>query len=61
MMSVMDNDVITPQDLALEAFARAREPKRLEILKGGHFDPYAGEPFEKIITGQIEFLKTHFL
>jgi uncharacterized protein len=29
-----------PTDLALEAYQRAREPKRLVLLPGGHFDAY---------------------
>ena len=34
------NDVLTPTDLAIAAYERAREPKRLRILPGGHFDAY---------------------
>lgn len=34
------NDNLTPTDLAIAAYERAREPKRLEILPGGHFDIY---------------------
>lgn len=34
------NDVLTPTDLAIGAFERARAPKRIEILPGGHFDIY---------------------
>ena len=34
------NDVLTPTDLALAAYERAREPKKLQILPGGHFDAY---------------------
>jgi fermentation-respiration switch protein FrsA (DUF1100 family) len=34
------NDVLTPTHLAIGAYERAREPKRLEILPGGHFDAY---------------------
>jgi hypothetical protein len=29
-----------PTDLALEAYQRAREPKKLVLLPGGHFDAY---------------------
>ena len=42
LMVVADNDVITPTDLALAAYERAVEPKRLKIVKGGHFDAYMG-------------------
>jgi uncharacterized protein len=34
------NDVLTPTDLAVAAFELAREPKRLRLLPGGHFDAY---------------------
>jgi fermentation-respiration switch protein FrsA (DUF1100 family) len=34
------NDVLTPTDLAIAAYAKAREPKRIEIVPGGHFDIY---------------------
>lgn len=40
LMVVAANDVLTPTDLALEAYNRALEPKRLVILPGGHFDAY---------------------
>ena len=35
-----NNDVLTPTDVAINAFESAREPKRLVILPGGHFDAY---------------------
>jgi fermentation-respiration switch protein FrsA (DUF1100 family) len=34
------NDVLTPTAFAIGAYEKAREPKRLEILPGGHFDAY---------------------
>jgi fermentation-respiration switch protein FrsA (DUF1100 family) len=34
------NDVLTPTDLAVAAYEKAREPKRLQFLPGGHFDAY---------------------
>jgi fermentation-respiration switch protein FrsA (DUF1100 family) len=40
LMVVAALDHLTPADLALEAFQRAREPKRLVLLPGGHFDAY---------------------
>ena len=33
-------DHLTVSDLAIEAYEQAREPKRLVILPGGHFDAY---------------------
>src|SRR4029453_13210611 len=40
LMVVAAGDHLTPVDLALEAYQRAREPKRLVLLPGGHFDAY---------------------
>ena len=40
LMVVAAGDHLTPTDLALEAFQRAREPKKLVLLPGGHFDAY---------------------
>lgn len=36
----MSNDTITPTDQILDAYQRAREPKQLELLSGGHGDIY---------------------
>jgi dienelactone hydrolase len=40
LMVVALNDAITVTALALAAYERALEPKRLELVPGGHFDPY---------------------
>lgn len=40
LMLVAKDDVLTPTELALEAFENAREPKKLVVLPGGHFDAY---------------------
>jgi fermentation-respiration switch protein FrsA (DUF1100 family) len=40
LMVVAERDHLTPTDLALGAYQLAREPKRLVILDGGHFDAY---------------------
>ncbi|HYZ28019.1 MAG TPA: alpha/beta fold hydrolase [Thermoleophilaceae bacterium] len=45
LLVVALNDTITVTALALAAYERALEPKRLELVPGGHFDPYlAGFP-----------------
>jgi uncharacterized protein len=46
LMVVAAGDHLTVSDLAIGAFERAREPKRLEILPGGHFDAYIAD-FER--------------
>jgi len=33
-------DHLTPSEIAIAAFDLAHEPKKLQILPGGHFDAY---------------------
>ncbi len=40
MMIIAEDDIITPADLALNAFTQAGEPKQVVILPDGHFEPY---------------------
>ncbi len=40
LLVVADHDTITVTDLALAAYERALEPKKLALLPGGHFDLY---------------------
>jgi uncharacterized protein len=58
LMLVADHDHIAVTDLALKAYERALEPKRLVMLKGGHFGPYLGE-FEKASRAAIDWFKEH--
>jgi uncharacterized protein len=43
LMVIASNDKVTVADLALAAYERALEPKRLALIPGGHFDPYLDE------------------
>lgn len=58
MMIVGDNDRVTPTDLALDAYERAREPKRLEIFDGGHFDAYVSR-FSETSGAAVEWIAEH--
>jgi hypothetical protein len=60
-MVVMNSDLVTPTDLALGAFARAKEPKQLHMIPGGHFEPYDGPLFHENVPVQVKFLKDHLL
>ncbi|HEY2223267.1 hypothetical protein [Actinomycetospora sp.] len=40
LLLVAENDVLTPTELALATYQKAREPKKLVMLPGGHFDAY---------------------
>ncbi|TKA82504.1 hypothetical protein B0A55_01228 [Friedmanniomyces simplex] len=57
LMTVADNDVLTPTDLALAAYGQALQPKQLHIMPGGHFDVYNGPNFEKNAWCQADVLK----
>ena len=60
LMIVAKDDKVTPTDLALGAFARAREPKRLALLEGGHFDPYL-ERFDEASGAARHWFAAHLL
>jgi hypothetical protein len=45
--------------LALKAYERALEPKRLVMIKGGHFDPYLGQ-FEAASRAATDWFKAPF-
>ena len=59
LMIVAAGDHLTVADLALEAYGRAREPKRLELLPGGHFDAYTGSGFDQASTAARDWFRTH--
>jgi fermentation-respiration switch protein FrsA (DUF1100 family) len=40
MMVVAARDTMAPVDVALAAYERAYEPKRLQLVPGDHFEPY---------------------
>jgi len=58
LMVVGDSDVVCPTDLALEAFNRAREPKRLRLYPGGHFSAYTDQ-FEVAAHAATEWFGEH--
>lgn len=56
LMLVATRDTRTPLDLQLEAFEKAREPKELVWLEGGHYDPYEVN-HAKASEAAIDFLR----
>ncbi|HYH49752.1 MAG TPA: alpha/beta hydrolase [Acidimicrobiia bacterium] len=61
LLVVAAGDVLTPADLALEAYERALEPKKLVILPGGHFDAYTGSDFDVSSSAARDWLVQHLL
>lgn len=55
LMIVTEQDTTTPTDLALEAFALAREPKRLVVIPGHHYRVYV-DAFEQSSAAALAFL-----
>jgi fermentation-respiration switch protein FrsA (DUF1100 family) len=52
------NDVLTPSRFAIAAYEKALEPKKLEILPGGHFDAYV-KGFEASSNPALHWFLTH--
>jgi len=51
-------DTMTVTDLALAAYERALQPKKLVTIPGGHFDPYLSQ-FETSSTAAVDWFRTH--
>ena len=60
LMVVALGDVLTVADLALAAYERALEPKRLVTLQGGHFDAYIKD-FEASSKPTVEWFTRHLV
>jgi pimeloyl-ACP methyl ester carboxylesterase len=60
LFCVGDDDLVARPKISVEAAKRAPrgELRRYPI---GHFDPYDGEPFERIVADQVEFLCRNLL
>ena len=59
MLVVATGDVLAPADIALEAWERALQPKRLLTLDCGHFDPYTGDIFKMNSAAQRDWFVEH--
>lgn len=59
LLVVAMGDVLAPADIALEAYERALQPKRLLMLDGGHFDPYTGDLFKQNRAAQRDWFTEH--
>ncbi len=60
LIIVASDDKLTVTDLALAAYERALEPKRLALIPGGHFDPYLDQ-FPLAKTAATEWFREHLL
>jgi len=61
LVQVCSDDAITPPAPAIEAAARAPKGELITYAGIGHFDIYRGEPFERAVADQLDFLKRHLV
>jgi fermentation-respiration switch protein FrsA (DUF1100 family) len=59
LMVVAAKDHLTVVDQALHAYNQALEPKKLEILPGGHFEAYVGPAFEQASGAARDWFVQH--
>lgn len=59
LMVVASEDRLAATDIAITAYSRAGQPKRLELLDGDHFVDYDGPAFDKASAAMREFLLEH--
>ena len=59
LLVVAGKDHLVVVDIAIEAYEKALEPKKLLILPGGHFDAYTGEDFKVNSTAQRDWFVQH--
>jgi uncharacterized protein len=60
LVQVMDRDDVTPPGPAVTMAAKAPRGE-LFTYPGGHFDPYDGPLFERVVSDQVAFLTRHLM
>jgi pimeloyl-ACP methyl ester carboxylesterase len=58
LFCICDHDSVTPPEQTV-AYARTAPKGEIKRYDAGHFDIYLSEPFEAVVTDQIEFLTRH--
>jgi hypothetical protein len=59
LMIVASDDVICPTEVEKRAFERAKDPKKLIVVQGRHFDAYHGPKHDQFAMPAVEWFKTH--
>ncbi|WP_159922759.1 alpha/beta hydrolase [Rhodococcus sp. WAY2] len=60
LFCISDTDTVTPPEQT-ERYARTAPRGEIKHYDAGHFEFYLGEPFEQLVSDQIEFLTRHLL
>ncbi|MGH3377950.1 MAG: alpha/beta hydrolase [Actinoallomurus sp.] len=58
LFCVCDDDTVAPAKTTLRHAAKAPHGQ-IKRYPAGHFDIYIGEPFEQVVTDQLDFLRIH--
>ncbi|MGB0212975.1 alpha/beta hydrolase [Algiphilus sp.] len=58
LMIVTTRDIVTPTDIALDAFKRAHAPKELMLVEGGHMEVYDAQ-FDRGSAAARDWLARH--
>ncbi len=58
LFCVSNHDTVTPPEQTLR-YARTAPYGEIKTYEAGHFAFYLGEPFEQLVTDQVEFLTRH--
>lgn len=58
LMILVTRDIVTPTDIALDAFRRAHEPKELLLIEGGHMEVYDAQ-FDRGAAAARDWLVRH--
>jgi fermentation-respiration switch protein FrsA (DUF1100 family) len=61
LIVVAENDTLTPTDLAIAAYERARQPKKLVIIPGAHFDAYTEPGFSYSAPPAVDWFKQNLM
>lgn len=58
LFCISDTDTVTPPEQT-ECYAKTAPRGEIRHYDAGHFEFYLGEPFERLVADQIEFLTRH--
>ncbi len=62
LMVVAEKDTLTPTDMAIAAYERVLEPKKLVIMEGGkHFDAYTEPGLSQAAPPAVEWFERHLM
>jgi fermentation-respiration switch protein FrsA (DUF1100 family) len=57
LMIIASDDIVTPTVVQKQVFERAQEPKKLIVVTGRHFDPYAGPRHVEYVAPELEWFQ----